>query len=70
MGDPAPGPAAASSEAAGPVLALVGKSATLPPGLQVQAGGIVGNDAGPLDFAEMIVRDGAYIESKRKPYED
>lgn len=60
-------------EAAGgatPVLALVGKNATLPPGLHVQAGAIIGNDTQPSDFSDRVVRDGAYIESKRKPYED
>jgi glucose-1-phosphate adenylyltransferase len=55
---------------AAPVLVLVGKNAILPPGLQVQPGAIVGNDALPSDFSDTIVRDGAYVESKRKPYED
>jgi glucose-1-phosphate adenylyltransferase len=62
VGEPASG--------ATPVLALVGKSATLPPGLHVQPGGIVGNDAQASDFSDIVVRDGAYVESKRKPYED
>jgi glucose-1-phosphate adenylyltransferase len=53
-----------------PVLALVGKNAILPTGLQVQPGAIIGNDALPTDFSDKIVRDGAYVESKRKPYED
>jgi len=62
IGEPASG--------AAPVLALVGKSATLPPGLHVQPGAIIGNDVQPSDFSEIVVRDGAYVESKRKPYED
>jgi len=53
-----------------PVLALVGKHATLPPGLQVQPGAIIGNDVLPSDYSDIIVHDGAYVESKRKPYED
>jgi glucose-1-phosphate adenylyltransferase len=53
-----------------PVLALVGKKATVPAGIHIQAGAIIGNDTQPSDFPDMVVRDGAYIESKRKPYED
>jgi glucose-1-phosphate adenylyltransferase len=53
-----------------PVLVLVGKHAELPPGLLVRPGAIIGNDVLPSDFSDRIVQDGAYVESKRKPYED
>jgi glucose-1-phosphate adenylyltransferase len=50
-------------------LALVGKSANLPPGIVIEPGAEIGTDVVEADFNELYVKDGQSIKNKRKPYE-
>lgn len=50
-------------------LSLVGKNATLPPGLVVEPGAEIGTDVVPGDFESLHVAAGQSIETKQKPYE-
>lgn len=51
-------------------LTLVGKNSHLPPGIVLHPGALVGTDVVPEDFGgQTVVPSGAYIQTKRKPYE-
>ena len=50
-------------------LTLVGKGATLPPGLVIEPGAEIGTDVVPTDFEGLHVPAGQYIQTKHKPYE-
>ncbi|MCL4561229.1 MAG: sugar phosphate nucleotidyltransferase [Chloroflexi bacterium] len=52
-----------------PVLAMVGKSSSLPPGIVIEPGSAIGPDVIPADFPEMVVRPGQYVQTRRLPYE-
>jgi len=50
-------------------LTLVGKHATLPPGLVVEPGAEIGTGGVPTDFNGLHVAAGQFIQTKHKPYE-
>jgi glucose-1-phosphate adenylyltransferase len=52
-----------------PNIAMVGKNCTLPTGITVEPGAIIGTDVIPGDFPSPIVRGDDYIQTKRLAYE-
>jgi glucose-1-phosphate adenylyltransferase len=52
-----------------PVLALIGKNSTLPAGMIIEPGAVIGTDVVPSDFEEMIVKNKDMVLTKRKSYE-
>jgi acetyltransferase-like isoleucine patch superfamily enzyme len=50
-------------------LALVGKNSKLPAGLVVEPGAEISTDVVESDFAEMYVKSGQMIRTKKKLYE-
>jgi glucose-1-phosphate adenylyltransferase len=52
-----------------PQIAMLGKKCTLPPGIVIEPGAIVGTDVVPEDFSSMLVRGDDYIQTKRLAYE-
>jgi glucose-1-phosphate adenylyltransferase len=50
-------------------LCTIGKNSHLPPETIVEAGAVIGTDVVPSDFPSHTVRNGAYIQTKRMPYE-
>ncbi len=52
-----------------PVITTVGKNSQIPPGMVVEAGAVIGTDVIAEDYPSQIVRGGAYIQTKRLPYE-
>jgi glucose-1-phosphate adenylyltransferase len=50
-------------------VAMVGKNSTIPPGLCLEPGGMVGCDVIPSDFINPMVRGGEYIQTRRMPNE-
>ncbi|RME86719.1 MAG: glucose-1-phosphate adenylyltransferase, partial [Anaerolineae bacterium] len=47
-------------------LTLVGKNATLPPGLVVEAGAVIEPDVAPSDFAAGVVRAGETVRAQER----
>lgn len=50
-------------------LCTIGKNSHLPPETIIEAGAVIATDVVPSDFPSRIVRNGAYIQTKRMPYE-
>jgi UDP-3-O-[3-hydroxymyristoyl] glucosamine N-acyltransferase len=50
-------------------VAMVGKNATVPKNMVVEPGGMVGTDVAPSDYLTTVVQTGAYIQTRRLPYE-
>jgi glucose-1-phosphate adenylyltransferase len=50
-------------------IAMVGKNAIVPRNMVVEPGGMVGTDVAPSDYLTNIVQTGAYIQTRRLPYE-
>jgi hypothetical protein len=48
---------------------MVGKNAIVPRNMVVEPGGMVGTDVAPSDYLTNIVQTGAYIQTRRLPYE-
>jgi hypothetical protein len=48
---------------------MVGKNSYIPPGLVVEPGAIIATDVIDSDYPDNIIRAGAYIQTKREPYE-
>jgi glucose-1-phosphate adenylyltransferase len=49
--------------------AMVGKNAVVPKNMVVEPGGMVGTDVAPSDYLTAVVQNGAYIQTRRLPYE-
>jgi glucose-1-phosphate adenylyltransferase len=49
--------------------AMVGKNAVVPRNMVVEPGGMVGTDVAPSDYLTAVVQNGAYIQTRRLPYE-
>lgn len=50
-------------------VSMVGKNSYIPPGLVVEPGAIIATDVIDSDYPDNIIRAGAYIQTKREPYE-
>jgi glucose-1-phosphate adenylyltransferase len=50
-------------------IAMIGKSAVIPPGSVIHAGGMVGTDVVPSDFQRLDVKTGEYLQTQREPHE-
>jgi glucose-1-phosphate adenylyltransferase len=50
-------------------IAMVGKNAIVPKNMVVEPGGMVGTDVAPSDYLTTVVQNGAYIQTRRLPYE-
>jgi glucose-1-phosphate adenylyltransferase len=50
-------------------IAMVGKNAVVPKNMVVEPGGMVGTDVAPSDYLTTVVQTGAYIQTRRLPYE-
>jgi glucose-1-phosphate adenylyltransferase len=50
-------------------IAMIGKASCVPPGVTIEAGGIVGTDVVAQDYSSPLVRSGEYIQTGRQPYE-
>lgn len=50
-------------------IAMVGKKASLPPGIVIEAGAMIGTDMLAEEFNVNVVKSGEYLQTRRLPYE-
>jgi glucose-1-phosphate adenylyltransferase len=50
-------------------IAMVGKNAVVPKNMHIEPGGMVGTDVAASDYLTTVVQTGAYIQTRRLPYE-
>lgn len=52
-----------------PAITMIGKNSRISPGMVIEPGVIIGPDMIESDFSDTIVREGAYLQTKRTPFE-
>ena len=52
-----------------PAIAMVGKNSIVPAGIVIEAGALIATDVIPEDYPGTLIRQNAYIQTKRLPYE-
>jgi glucose-1-phosphate adenylyltransferase len=62
-------PSRGDSQTSAPELVLIGKNSKLPPEIIVQPGALIGTDLVFSDFDDVVVEAGAFIQTRRQPFE-
>ncbi|OGO36317.1 MAG: glucose-1-phosphate adenylyltransferase [Chloroflexi bacterium RBG_16_57_11] len=52
-----------------PAITMIGKSSRISPGMVIEQGVIIGPDVIESDFVDTTVREGAYLQTKREPFD-
>jgi glucose-1-phosphate adenylyltransferase len=52
-----------------PNITMIGKNSHIPTGMVIEPGAVIGPDVIDSDFTSSLVRSGAFLQTKRLPYE-